>query len=77
MDVGASNGDRHRPPYFRGFTKIKSGHLRLAVIDGMAECRPNFRASQLAAATTPRSRDPPTATGFPRRSGLSRCSTDA
>jgi DNA polymerase IV len=29
----------------RGSTKIKSGHLRLAVTDGIAECTPNFRAS--------------------------------
>ena len=29
----------------RGSTKIKSGHLRLAATDGIAECTPNFRAS--------------------------------
>ena len=42
-----------------------------------AKHTPNFLASQLAAATTPRSREPPTATGLPRSSGLSRCSTEA
>src|SRR5215217_5901666 len=43
----------------------------------MAERTPKRRASYEAAATTPRSRSPPTATGLPRRSGLRRCSTDA
>jgi predicted ATPase len=32
---------------------------------------------ELAAATTPRSRELPTATGLPRSAGLSRCSTEA
>jgi L-lactate dehydrogenase len=35
------------------------------------------RGEPLAKLTTPRARDPPTATGLPLRAGLSRCSTDA
>jgi len=38
---------------------------------------PKLAGFVAVAATTPRSRDPPTATGLPRRSGLSRCPTDA
>src|SRR3954452_21395721 len=61
----------------RGLTKIRSGHFRRAMTDGIAERTPKRRASYEAAATTPRSRAPPTTTSLPRRSGLSRCSTDA
>src|SRR5215212_8915215 len=61
----------------QGLTKIRSGRFCRAATEGMAERTPKRRASYEAAATTPRSRAPPTATGLPRRSGLSRCSTDA
>ena len=62
----------------RGRTKQPSGHRRLAVMLGMAECTPNLRASELAAQTTPRwVGGAPTITGWPRNAGLSRCSTDA
>ena len=47
-----------------------------AAID-MAERTPNARTSYLAAATTPRLLPPPTTTGLPRSSALSRCSIDA
>jgi hypothetical protein len=50
----------------------KSGY---ALEAGLARDAPD--CGKLAAATTPRSRDPPTATGSPGNSGLSRCSTDA
>jgi len=43
----------------------------------MAECTPKRRASYDAAHTTERGPVQATTTGLPRRSGLSRCSTDA
>src|SRR3546814_2161371 len=43
----------------------------------MADRTPKTRASWLAAATTLRGDEPPTAKGFPLRLGSSRCSTDA
>ena len=45
---------------------VPAGHAAMSVEEAVE-----------AAATTPRSRAPPTATGLPRNSGLSRCSTDA
>lgn len=45
------------------------GHCRLAVMSGIVERTPNLRASLLAVVTTPRSREPPTATSLPLRCG--------
>jgi hypothetical protein len=53
------------------------GHKRCAPIAGIAECTPNALASYEAAQTTERFARQATITGFPRKSGLSRCSTDA
>src|SRR5256885_16602118 len=53
------------------------GHIFAAVRSGMAECTPNFRASQEAAETTPRScRWPPTTTGLPFSDGSNSSSTE-
>ena len=49
--VAAALGEGHRMRSrakvmtISGLTKIRSGHCRLAVIDGIAERTPNFRAS--------------------------------
>src|SRR6476660_5153116 len=53
------------------------GHCLAAVLNGMAECTPNLRASYDAAETTPRSsRCPPTTTALPISSGLNSSSTE-
>ncbi len=61
----------------RGGTTMALGARRMATAMGMAECTPNGLTSYEAASTTPRRGSPPTMTGLPRRSGESRCSTDA
>ena len=48
---------------------------RFAVAEGIAERHPNLRASYEQVVSTPRGPSPPTATGNPRNSGSSRCST--
>jgi hypothetical protein len=53
------------------------GARRVASTIDIALRTPNGRTSYDAASTTPRVRCPPTITGLPARSGLSRCSTDA
>lgn len=60
-----------------GGTKAAPGPNRSACAPGMAERTPRALAPYKAAQTTERLACPATITGLPRRSGLSRCSTDA
>ncbi len=60
-----------------GSTTVAWGHIRRALVIGIAECTPNRRASYVADRTTPRVPPPPTITGVPFSSGRSSSDTDA